>query len=176
MGKKSHYTNGELNDEGKKYSLHHLLSKCTDFQNEKSDLERLCSGLSTSNSTVTVTFTPNFHCEIAGEGIEYAWGVAKKWYRRIPYQKKRSFAQFVHCVKLSLSQVNTSMSRKFSKKARTYMLGYHHQKKQDNSDVSVKVESSYEYNEKIHRLYKSHRDCSTTDCAFISQVIKECII
>ena len=113
-GKKAHYTNEELNSEGKLYSLHHLLSKCYDFMNEKSDLEHLCNNLSTTNCTITITFTPKFHCEIAGEGIEYAWGLAKKYYRRIPYHRKRSFAQFVECVKSSLRQVTLSMSRRFS--------------------------------------------------------------
>ena len=146
------------------------------FLNEKSDLEHLCSDLSSTNSTITITFTPKFHCEIAGEGIEYAWGLAKKYYRRIPYYQKRSFAQFVSCVKNSLNQVTISMSRRFSQKARSYMLGYHHQPKEENSEVRITIESSYEYNEKIHKLYKSHRDCSTTDFSFISSVIKECIL
>jgi len=103
-------------------------------------------------------------------------GLAKIFYRRLPYHQKRSFAQFVICVQSSLRQVTLSMSRRFSRKARTYMLGYHHQRTEGNGDVSVKVESSFEYNEKIHKLYKSHQDCSTADYAFISQVIKECIM
>ena len=113
MGKKADFTNGQLNSKGQKNSLHHLLSKCTDFSNEKSDLEHLCADLSTINSTTTITFTPKFHCEIAGEGIEYAWGLAKKYYRRIPYHQKRSFAQFVSSVKTSLDQVTLNMSRRF---------------------------------------------------------------
>jgi len=176
-GRKFHTdTDGILSEREKEYSLHHLLSKCTDFLNEKSDLEHLCSDLSTDTSTITITFTPKFHCEIAGEGIEYAWGLAKKYYRRIPYREKRSFNQFVVSVKTSLSKVTLDMSRRFSQKARSYMLGYHHQQKEKNCEVRVKVESSFDYNEKIHKLYKSHRDISTTDFAFISAVIKECII
>ena len=107
-GKKTHYdTNGELT-EVEKYLPHHLLSKCTDFMNEESDLEHLSSDLSTSTSTVTFTFTTNFHCEISGEGIEYAWGLSKKYYCQIPYREKRSFQQFVSCVQTSLSK-NTSV-------------------------------------------------------------------
>ena len=93
-----------------------------------------------------------------------------------PTAKKRSFTQFVVSVKLSLSKVSLDMSRRFSQKARSYMLGYHHQRKEKDSEVRVKVDSSYDYNEKIHKLYKSHRDISTTDFVFISEVIKECII
>ena len=56
------------------------------------------------------------------------------------------------------------------------MLSYHHQEKANKSDGLVKVESSFDYNEKIVKLYKSHRDVNTTDFKFISEVMKECIM
>jgi hypothetical protein len=34
--------------------------------------------------------TPKCHCELAGEGIEYAWGCAKNHYRRQPLKDKRA--------------------------------------------------------------------------------------
>ena len=70
--KRDHDSNGKLPETGKTYSFHHILSNASDFATEKSDLEHLCTDLSTSNSTITVTFTPKFHCKIAGEGIEYS--------------------------------------------------------------------------------------------------------
>mmetsp|Transcript_547 Transcript_547/g.597 ORF Transcript_547/g.597 Transcript_547/m.597 type:complete len:93 (+) Transcript_547:55-333(+) len=78
-GRKCHIdAEGQLSATGKKMSLHHLLSNCTAFLQEKSDLVHLCGDISTTTSTVTVTFTPKFHCEIVGEGIEYAWGAGQK--------------------------------------------------------------------------------------------------
>ena len=175
--KKYHDSNAKLTDTGKIYSLHHILSNARDFATEKSDLKHICTDLSTSNSTTTVIFTPKFHCEIAGEGIEYIWAISKKYYRRIPYNQKRSFQQFVTSVKSSLSKVTIHMARRFSQKACSYMLGYHHQSKEDRCKVRslVKSESSYKYNTKVHQLYKSHRDVATTDFPFIQQVINECI-
>ena len=175
--KRDHDSDGKLTDTCKTYSLHHILSNTSDFATKKSDLEHLCTNLSTSNSTITVTFTPKFHCKISGKGIEYSWGISKNYYRRIPYNQKRSFQQLVTSVKLSLSKVTIRMAWRFSQKARSYMLGYHHQSKKDRCEVRwlVKSESSYTYNKKIHKLYKSHRDVATTDFAFIQQVINEYI-
>jgi len=54
-----------------KYSLLSLMSSCTDFKEEVSQLEHIANKLG-----VTVLTTTKFHAEIAGEGIEYAWGSA----------------------------------------------------------------------------------------------------
>jgi hypothetical protein len=59
-----------------------LLSQCTDFANEISDLQHLAAEVSDETCTVTIEFTPKYHCEIAGEGIEYGWGFTKKIQRR----------------------------------------------------------------------------------------------
>ena len=62
----------QLKKECEQYCLTYLLNKCFDFNNEKCDLEHLCDRLSERNSnSCSVIFTPKFHCELAGEGIEY---------------------------------------------------------------------------------------------------------
>eukprot|EP00429_Kryptoperidinium_foliaceum_P042250 CAMPEP_0176121934 /NCGR_PEP_ID=MMETSP0120_2-20121206/61393_1 /TAXON_ID=160619 /ORGANISM="Kryptoperidinium foliaceum, Strain CCMP 1326" /LENGTH=95 /DNA_ID=CAMNT_0017456519 /DNA_START=685 /DNA_END=968 /DNA_ORIENTATION=+ len=43
---------------------------------------------------VSVDFTPKFHAELAGEGIEYSWGFSKGLYRRQPLERKKKRAQF----------------------------------------------------------------------------------
>ena len=71
------------------------------------------------------------------------------------------------------------------------MLGYHHQaleKEQreenaldiDNESSVVKIEgdeniNSHGYNEKIHKIYRSHRGANCTDWSFIEKVMFECI-
>lgn len=112
-GKKSHYdtTGNNLNELGKIFSLHHLLSNCTNFANKKADLDHLCINLSTSDSTITVIFTPKILCEITGKGIEYSWGLSKKYHRHLPCQQKRSFHQFFSYVKLLPYQVSLSINR-----------------------------------------------------------------
>jgi hypothetical protein len=65
-------------------SLKHLLGYCRDFQEEESLLQTMGQKLG-----VTVDHTPKCHCELAGEGIEYSWGCAKKYYRRLPLKEKK---------------------------------------------------------------------------------------
>jgi len=62
-----------------------MLGKCTDFQNELSALQVLGNDLG-----VAVDFTPKYHAELAGEGIEYSWGLAKGEYRRTPLSQKKA--------------------------------------------------------------------------------------
>ena len=54
------------------YSLTHLMGRCTDFANEKSQLEYVCEKLGARAVTTT-----KYHAEYAGEGIEYAWDLLK---------------------------------------------------------------------------------------------------
>ena len=71
------------------------------------------------------------------------------------------------------------MCRRFSHKARRYMLGYYHQMKvteMGEEDTSIDVTSSYIKNEVIHKKYRSHRDANTTDGAFIERVMRECLM
>ena len=49
-----------------------LMGQCTDFKEEDTALQFLGKQLG-----LRVLFTPKFHCEFAGEGIEYNWAHAK---------------------------------------------------------------------------------------------------
>lgn len=55
-------------------SLKHILSQQLDFKNELSALQHLAKRLGTK-----VICSSKFHAEIAGEGIEYCWGIAIIW-------------------------------------------------------------------------------------------------
>ena len=73
-----------MNNIGKQYSLSYLLSQCEDFKNEKKDIEYLCKEMGINSlCCIGILFTPKFHCELAGEGIEYSWGAAKRFYRQV---------------------------------------------------------------------------------------------
>jgi hypothetical protein len=56
------------------FCLRHLLAECSDFKNEVTSMENLMSQLTINDSNVEIMYTPKYHCEIAGEGIEYSWG------------------------------------------------------------------------------------------------------
>ena len=62
-----------------KHSLFHLLVHYNDFKKEKTDIERLADELSSNLiCNITTSFIYRFHCELAGEGIEYVRGVSKR--------------------------------------------------------------------------------------------------
>jgi hypothetical protein len=67
-----------------------VLQQCTGFKDEKYDLEHLATELSGRDTTISILFTPKHHCELAGEGIEYCWGAAKRMYRKLPLNQKKS--------------------------------------------------------------------------------------
>jgi hypothetical protein len=56
-------------------SLKHLMSSCTDFEEEETMLQSMATMI-----CVQVDRSPKCHCEIAGEGIKYAWACAKNHY------------------------------------------------------------------------------------------------
>jgi hypothetical protein len=77
-GKKEDFgEDGKLKEASRQYALSYLLQQCMDFKNEKSDLEHLTAELSGRDTTISILFTPQYHCEPAGEGIKYCWGAAK---------------------------------------------------------------------------------------------------
>jgi hypothetical protein len=173
-GKKEDFgEDGKLKEASQQYALSYLLSHCTDFKEEKSDLEHLATELSGREATISILFTPKYHCELAGEGIEYCWGAAKRIYRKLPLKDRRSWESFRNSVVACLSQVNITMCRRFSGKARGYMLGYRHQALE--AEEGREEVKSFERNEKIQKIYRSHRDALTFDGDFISKVMRECI-
>ena len=119
-------------------------------------------------------FTPKYHCEITGEGIEYSWGASKRLYRKYPLKDKRQCKQFRKLAKECVEKVNIPMSRKFSRKARSYMLVYLHMKMKKQNDGNT-IDISYEDIEKLQKTYRSHRDANCIDGKFITQVMKQSI-
>jgi hypothetical protein len=105
----------------KEYSLEHLLATCTDFANEQTQLEYVCSRLG-----VRVLITTKYHAEYAGEGIEYSWGAAKAIYRRYPLHSKKGKENFLGLVSKCISRkvLTVDLIRKYSRRARNYMLTY----------------------------------------------------
>ncbi len=74
-----------------------------------------------------VDHSPKCHCELAGEGIEYAWGCTKDYYRWLLLEKKKGRDNFTASVRESISRNNVTRLRvkNFTKSARHYVAGYH---------------------------------------------------
>jgi hypothetical protein len=60
----------EVLEGNKDWSLMCLMASCLDFAEEMTALQHVGGKLG-----VSVTITPKFHAELAGEGIEYTVGV-----------------------------------------------------------------------------------------------------
>jgi hypothetical protein len=112
-------------EESKAFILIYLLSQCSDFANEIADLQHLAAKLSGETGTVTIEFSPKYHCAITGEGIEFCWGFAKKLQRRLPIKDRRKVEGFIKSVKCCLKRVTPVRTRQFARRARKYMLAYH---------------------------------------------------
>jgi hypothetical protein len=170
-GKKEDFGEDEkVKDDNLQYVLTYLLSQCKDFKEEMCDLEYLVKELGGRDATISILFTPKHHCELAGEGIEYCWGATKRIFRKLPLKKRKYWDSFKTSVGECLGKINIIMCQRFSAKVRGYMLGYHHQAL-ETEDGREEVKS-FERNEKIQKIYRSHRDALTFDGAFISRVMR----
>ena len=118
---------------------------------------------------VDIDRTPKCHPEMAGEGIEYAWALAKLKYRRSPIAAKRTKQKFRNLVQECtdpLESLSKSRIRSCSKKARSYMKLYKVvQSLHEREGVSVDkkhsvLESTTKLYMKMKRVSKSHRSIS----------------
>ena len=80
---------GEVLEGAEEWSLRVLMASCLDFVEEMTAFQHVGNELG-----VSVIISPKFHAELAGEGIEYSWGVTKGLYRRKPLHSKRSKEAF----------------------------------------------------------------------------------
>ncbi|KAG7371798.1 hypothetical protein IV203_017940 [Nitzschia inconspicua] len=166
---------GTLNDEK---SLRSIVGQCTDFQNELTHLQVMANELK-----VQVMFTPKFHAEMAGEGIEYSWGFAKGSYRRKPLQKKRKRSDFEDLVD-ECTNVETELTkariRKFSARARAYLCTYHYLATaeptaaeptaaaiQDNDQEKKQKVPMMDEIERLMKKFKTHRCAFEFDRGFV---------
>ena len=92
-----------------------------DFKNEKSEIESAMDTLG-----IRVVFTPKGHCEIAGRGIEYLWGISKVLFRK--GNSKLSNDDRVNTLKQRvrtlLDNIPLETIQKCARRAREYKLSY----------------------------------------------------
>lgn len=161
-------------------SLKHLMEQLPDFQDEPTLLQFHGEKLG-----VKVDRTPKCHPEVAGEGVEYDWGCAKGYYRRLPLKMKKGKDNFRESVKKSLDTqivLTIARQRKFSRRAREYMLAYHtldnteEVDENDLDDAEAKEKkplmSAYLI-EKIIKQYKCHRSAADFNTGFIARMVVE---
>ena len=101
-------------------SLKKILGDCRDFHEERSMLEWVGSEIG-----LKVILTPKYHPELAGEGIEYLWGMIKSNYRAKPLLEKQG-KRFESAVEASHSRsfVTLKRMRAAARKARSFIVSY----------------------------------------------------
>ena len=113
---------------------------------------------------ITVDCTPKCHPELAGEGIEYAWAIAKMHYRRMPLDKKQTKDGFKNLVMESLDPIKVlflERVRLCSRKAKNYMKLYKAIEGLDTSDSS-ELTNKHSIIEESMKLYKKLKKLSNT--------------
>jgi hypothetical protein len=159
------------------FSLQCILESCLDFANEATELQTMGEKMG-----VRVIATTKFHAEMAGEGIEYLWGVAKSWYRSKPLEAKRKKASFLQLVRdcLDPALLNKEKVRSFSKRARSYICAYfefEHTRNNNNNNLAL-ISCAIEY-EKIEQMvqnFRTHRCAFDFDRKFCDAHVKDIII
>ncbi len=157
------------NQDGKvEYSA--VLADCADFLDMKTSLMYLGERLGAE-----VDRSTKCHPELAGEGIEYSWGRAKSVYRCAKFAEKKGKENFRRLVENCLSaeegtgkgDLNPDMIRKFSRRARHYILAYFWI--EHDQEEKIKEEGTSEINiERMKREFKTHQNAIDFDEKFIN--------
>ena len=154
------------------------MSNCEDFEEEESLLQAMGREMG-----ITVDRTPKCHCELAGEGIEYAWGCSKNFYRSLHLNDKRGKENFRSCVEKSLSPevLTIARIRKFARRARQYICAYYmiymeskkNQAAADNTHLHFSDRTTPVKLEQLVKKFKTHRCAMDFDSKFCKASFRE---
>ena len=165
----------EAGDIVPEYSLVHLIESCHDFVSEVSQLEHVCLSLG-----CRALITTKYHAEYAGEGIEYCWGYSKALYRKYPLASKKGKENFdkllAQCI--SMETITKDLVRKFSARARRYMLTYKSLELMEKQGGTPAVDGDQQTQtmslakiENMTKIIKSHRAALDFDKEFIMKSV-----
>ena len=163
--------NKQVLPEHRRFVLRSLMEDCADFKNEKSAMEVLLDDLNSkasNNQTVSLIVSPKYHCELAGEGIEYAWGAMKRYFCSLPLEEKRTKKKFEMAVRDAVEHVKKKHIEKFSARCRRYMLTY---MGVDSGNESL----TYESIERFVKTMKTHRNIGDQEKSFIKKAMMDSI-
>ena len=146
-------------------SLPAFMEACYDFLNEKTLLQEIMS-----QRGIVVLRSPKCHSELAGEGIEYSWGYAKNWYRRLSLKLKRGKDKFHGSVRetMSTNVLTTQIVRRFARRARGYTCAYYSLAFGDDQ-FNTGEKMSPEVIERLVMEFKTHRSALGFDGKYIKQ-------
>ena len=156
---------GNLKKQFERYSLRTLMKRCSDFANEKSAMEHLFIQLSRkAEPTLSMLISPKYHCEVAGEGIEFDWGMLKRRFRSFSLEEKNTKQKFNKCVRDGVENYMTIKNViNFAGLSRRYMMAY---RKHANSDDKT---LTFDGIEKYTKRMKTHRNVSDIEKGLIKR-------
>ena len=146
------------------------MMECADFKEEKSVMCILLDGLSaksTDNQSIKILVSPKHYCELAGEGVEYVWGMAKRFYQSYALDKKNLKHKFNKIIRCSIEYVNKNNIEIFSARCQQYMMAYLHLLKADRF--------AHAMIERFVKISKTHRNIGDQEKGFIQKVILDSI-
>jgi hypothetical protein len=159
--------NGQVLEGAEEWSLKCLMASCLDFAEELTALQHVGSQLG-----VSVIITPKFHAELAGEGVEYSWGITKGLYRRKPLLSKKgkeSFRKLV-CEVTSRDVLKTLTIRKLSRRARAYICAYYSLYESKNRGIDT-TKLTLPLIERVVKAFKTHRAALDFDAGFVNGLV-----
>jgi hypothetical protein len=140
-------------------SARFVLANCADYLNEPSMVE----GLIRERGHL-VLISPKCHPELAGSGIEYCWGFAKRFFRKqnaVSGATACTSANLIERALASLQEVKLAHVLAFSRRTRRYRFAY-----MEGARVG---DGTMEYVdiEKMVKLHKCHRCIDDQECQFL---------
>ena len=146
------------------------MRECADFQEEKSAMEVLLDGLnakSGNNQSIKLLVPQKYHCELTGEGVEYVWGMTKRFYQSCALGKKNTKHKFNRVVRAAVEHVSKENVEKFLAQWQRYMMAYLHLSKGDGfTHAMIK---------RFVKVSKTHRNIGDQEKGFIQKVILESV-
>ena len=158
--------NGQvLLDGAEKWSLRVLLASRLDFAEDMTALQHVGNELG-----VAVIISPEFHAELAGDGIEYSWGISKALYRCKPLHSKgskESLKRFVLECTSRQQVLRTATVRKLSRRARAYICACNALYESNKGDIKRQA-LTLPLIERVVKAFKTHRAVIDFDAAFVN--------
>jgi hypothetical protein len=141
-------------------SAREILRTCEDIRTEKPQLKYIVEDLLGCH----MKLTPKCHPEIAGRGVEYAWGYSKlRFWKHFNDAVPRHLEENVEKA-LSTDILTINRMRKFARKARDYKLTYAFLIDQAGGKDASAAKDEIEH---ITKMFKAHRSAMDADYSFI---------
>ena len=183
-GYKGYTTKGKKNAQNEvdlSTLLEYLISNLPDFKAELTQLQFMARKFG-----ATVKCSPKYHPEIAGKGIEFNWGCAKKWYRQQPLRLKQTKALYRDLVNAAtnIEVLSLDRVRMFAARQRSYILTYNYLIGQEEAEgghveqdrpiiLMPKMSESLiqRIQRQIRKGHKSHHEMRDIDSGYLDDVL-----